>query len=491
MDEKMKKGMFHMKLNSIEQNPDDPSLLDALFIIHDFNPSWHNQVVTEEVAEANMKSLINKPIVCKYIPKSKNDGLDALTDHEEYIDEDRNTGEPFINTDTNAVGVFTDVYIGDFTDENNVTKRVLYGKAVLWFDKCRNVCLLLDEWVSNGIVVPASIEYMYCNYNVKDGVEYLQSPLIYLAHALLNAEDRNNYPQVYPAYDSARLASLNEEWNKAVAQISNSKDKEKKEECNNMEIFKKVCEISQGDLLSKIYDSLSKVMLAEDYNKMWISAYDVYDNYFIYESWGGDGYEYYKVNYTKNDEENAVDVDYEGRAKVERQTKWVEVVNQLEEKTKEVEELQVSINNKEETIKTLTSEKEVLAKEKEDLSKKFNDTTTTLAEINEKLEKLKEVEETYNAEKFEQALNERKTEFEIKFKGLNAEDKFKTEEVQNLIEKSITDDNALITLNSMLVDLIPEKKEEKKDDIIKDFNTKKIENLTPKDNSFEARYLIQ
>ena len=147
-----------MKLNSLEQNPDDPSLLNALFVIHDFEKSWHGQVITEEVTSENMKFLINKPIVCKYITKGENDGLDALTNHEEFKDIDRNTGDEFINTNTNAIGVFTEVYIDDFTDENGGTKRVLYGKAVLWFDKCRNVCLLLDEWVGKGVLIPASVE---------------------------------------------------------------------------------------------------------------------------------------------------------------------------------------------------------------------------------------------------------------------------------------------------------------------------------------------
>lgn len=495
MDKDMKKGKFYMKLNSLKQNPDDPSLLDALFVIHDFEKSWNGQVITEEVASENMKFLVNKPIVCKYIPKSENDGLDALTSHEEFIDTDRNTGEEFISTGTDAIGVFTEVYIDDFTDENGVTKRVLYGKAVLWFDKCRNVCLLLDEWVSNNILIPASVEYMYYNFNMVDGVEYIQSPLVYLAHALLNAEDRNDYEKVYPAYDSARLVSLNmeDEWNKAVAQISNDNNiKANGKEGNDMDVLKKVCEISKGDLKWKIYDAMAKVMVAEDYNKMWISDYDIYDTYFIYESWANDNYEYHKVEYSKNDETDEITVNFEGKSKVERTVKWEAVVNQLEEKTNEltekvaeIETLQVSLNEKEEAIKTLVEDKE-------NLSTKFNEATTTLTSLNERLEELKEVEEKYNAEKFEKALNERVSEFEVKFKGINAMDKFETEEVQDLIKDSINNNESLISLNSMLVELIPHKVEEKKDDksSIKDFNSKEVKNLIPKDNSFESRYLV-
>lgn len=489
MEKDMKTGKFHMQLNSLKQNPNDPSLLDALFVIHDFEQSWNGQVITEEVTSENMKFLVNKPIACKYISKGENDGLDALTHHEEFVDIDRNSGEEFINTDTNAIGVFTEVYIDDFVDEAGITKRVLYGKAVLWFDKCRNVCLLLDEWISKGVLIPASVEYMYYNFSMVDGVEYIQSPLVYLAHALLNAEDRNNYEQIYPAYDSARLVSLNmtDEWNKAVAQITTSENEKEAngKEGNDMEILKKVCEISHGDLKWKFYNELSKVMIAEDYNRMYISNYDTYDTYFVYESWTGEEYEYFKVEYTKNNETDEVTIDFEGRAKVERTDKWEEVMNQLTEKATEVETLQISLNEKDETISTLTADKE-------DLSTKFNEATTTLTSLNEKLVNLQEVEEKYNADIFEKALNERKVEFEAKFKGLNALDKFESEDVQNLIKESINSNDALISLNSMLVDLIPNKVEEKKDDKtgVKDFNAKEIKNLIPKDNSFESRYLV-
>ena len=489
MKEKQKSGKFYMKLNSLKQNPDDPSLLDALFVVHDFEKSWNNAIVTEEVALENMNFLINKPIVCKYIPRSENDGLDALTNHEEFVDIDRNTGEEFIATDTNAIGVFTEVYVDDFTDENDVTKKVLYGKATLWFDKCRNVCLLLDEWMSNDILIPASVEYLYYNYSMIDGVEYVQSPLIYTAHALLNAEDRNNYEKVYPAYDSARLVNFNmaNEWNKAVAQIENDANKDNtRKEGNDMEIFKKVCEISNGDLKYFIYDAMSKVMTAEEFNKMWISNYDIYDDYFIYETWDGNEYEYTKVSFTKNNETDEVVVDFEGRSEVERTVKWEEMANELEDRVVKIGELEKSLNDKDKEIS-------ILENDKAEISTKLNKATISITSLNEKLEDLAEIESQYNADKFEKALSERLIEFEAKFKGLNALEKFESEEVQELIKDSIEDNDALVSLNSMLVDLIPEPKVEKKDskDGIKDFNTKKVGDLIPKDNSFESRYLIK
>ena len=498
-NENMKKGKFYMQMNSLKQNPEDPSLLDALYIIHDFEESWNGQVITEEVSSENMKFLINKPIVCKYIPKGENNGVDSLTDHEQFIDQDRNTGEDFISTDTISIGVITDVYIDDFTDENGVTKRVLYGKAVLWFDKNRNICLLLDEWMTKDIVVPASVEYMYHNYNMIDGVEHIQSPLIYLAHALLNAEDRENYPQIYPAYDSARLVNLNmqDQWNKAVAQsitVEGGDGRQKTseriktknkvgEDGITMEVFKKVCELSIGDVRGNIYDALSKVMTAEEYNSMWISNYDIYDDYFIYELWENDEYNYFKIDYSKDND--VISVNLESKTKVERVVKWEEMQAQLDIQSQSIEDYKVEISNKDESILNLTEEKEGLVT-------KFDEATETLVSLNGKLEKLKEIETQYNAEKFESALNSRKDEFEKKFKSLNAIEEFNSEDVQSLLADSIENDESLTALNSMLVELIPEQKEEEKKvdkNTVKDFNTKQVKDLIPKDNSFESRYL--
>lgn len=490
-----------MQLNSLKQDAEDPSILNALFVIHDFEKSWNGQVITEEVAAENMKFLVNKPIVCRYIPREENGGIDALTDHEEFIDIDRNTGEEFIATNTVAIGTFTETYIDDFTDESGDTKRVLYGKAVLWFDKNRNILLLLDEWLSNDIIVPASVEYLYSNYNVLDGVEYIQSPIIYLAHALLNAEDRGEYEKVYPAYDSARLVSANmqKEWNKAVAQsieqkggveekdaqvLNDNTENNNRKDDNGMEMMKKVNELSLGDIKWKIYETLSKTMTAEEYNKLWISSYDIYDDYFIYEIWENDEYKYFKVNYTKNNETDEVTVDLDSKTEVVRTTKWEEIKNQLDTATKDVTKYKTALNTKEDDIKSLT-------KEKEELSTKLNDATATIASLNSKLEELKEIEERYNKEKFEQELNNRKIEFEEKFRGLNAIDKFNTDEIQELIVQSIEDNDALITLNSMLVDLIPKVEEESdnKAKSVNDFNAKEVKGLIPKDNSFESRYL--
>lgn len=194
-------GMVKAQFNSIEANPNDPTLLNGTVIIHDFEVSWNNQIITEEVCKENMDTLIGKRIACKYIPCENNNGVDALSDHCEYVGIDRDGNEQMY-TDTIAIGFINNVYIGDYTDNLGHTKRVLYGAVTLWNDdKYQRIIGLLQEWIKRGVKIHMSVEYMYYNFSRKNGVETLYSPIIYLSHVLLNSEQRENYAEVLPAFD--------------------------------------------------------------------------------------------------------------------------------------------------------------------------------------------------------------------------------------------------------------------------------------------------
>ena len=39
-----KKSNLKIQFNSIKENPHDPTLLEALMVVHDFEKSWNNQV---------------------------------------------------------------------------------------------------------------------------------------------------------------------------------------------------------------------------------------------------------------------------------------------------------------------------------------------------------------------------------------------------------------------------------------------------------------
>lgn len=503
--EKQKKAIFKAQFNSLEINQEDPTLLKGKVIIHDFEKSWNNQVITEEVCSENMSTLIGKRIVCKYVPCEDNNGVDALKGHEELEGTDRE-GNPIFITDTIAIGFIENVYIDDYTDENGNTKRVLYGDVIIWNDdKYANIAGLLQEWISRGVKIHMSVEYLYINFNVVDGVEYLQSPILYVAHTLLNSEQRGDYAEILPAFDVSTLISLNErqKWNKAINQINKSDNSldlniNNKEEDRMENIFlKSLNNLSFGDIRDKIYTELAKVMVASEFNYVWISVYDVFDTYFVYETKEGDSWVTYKVPYTKS-ENDVIALAYDQKSKAEFKGDWVAVTdyqvsqNSLQVANETIAKLQTELNTKDETIKTLNTKVENTKTEKDAVEIKFNEVTEKLTSLNSKVEEMTPLVEQYNTAKYEKALNEKMSYYDVKFKSVNAIEKFNTDEVKELIKASLNDNEegkkATLQLNSMIVDLIEVKKDTNEVKTVKELNSK-VENLIPVTNeSFDDRY---
>jgi hypothetical protein len=491
----IKKSIFKAQFNSLEINIEDPTILRGKIIIHDFEPSYNKQCITEEICSENMNTLIGKRIVCRYISSEDNNGMDALSSHEEDISNDRDNGNEIIITNTIAIGFIENVYIDDYTDNDGNVKRVLFGEVLIWNDdKYKNIVGLLQEWINRGIKIHMSVEYLYCNYNLLDGIEYLQSPILYVAHTLLNSEQRQDVAEVLPAYDCATLISLNErtKWNKAINQISKSENNinsdlninnnSPKEENNNMtenKFYKALCELSYGDTKEQIMTALSKLMSADTFYSVWLSNYGIYSTYFIYETYVDSKYVNFKVPYTKTETE--VIVDLASQVQVERDTIWVEVgvmqeqVASLNAKveeiqtslnTKEVElvtatetiiELQTQLNSKEETIQALNSKVEVTTEEKNVTMEKFNELAETVTSLNTQVKVLQPLADSYNTEQYEKALNSAKEFYKEKFENVDAIDVFEKEETQELIKKSINsvDDievkNAKFSLNDLII----------------------------------------
>lgn len=500
MDNQLK-SYFKAQFNSISSDNADPTILKGTVIIHGFEKSWNNQVITEEVCSENMHTLIGKRIVCKYISSEDNNGLDALKSHEEKVGKDRE-GNVQIQTDTIAIGFINNVYIDDYTDENGITKRVLYGEVTLWNDdKYSNVVGLLQEWLSKGIKVHMSVEYLYCNFNKVDGVEFLQSPILYVAHTLLNSETRNEVAEVAPAYDEAQLLGFNakEQWNKAICQaiekqsnsLNNDITNSKKEEDKMDNIFlKSLNELSHGDIRSKLITELSKIMTADEYYNVWISNWGVYDTYFIYENYENGKYVCYKVPYSKTETE--VTVDYSQKVQVVKEDVWVEVTQMQEVQTSlnevntKVEELTTTLNEKEETIKSLNESVQTKDSEKQEITSKYEQALENITSLNEKIEEMKPIVEAHEQEQFEKELNSKIEEFKPKFEKFNALDKFESEEVQELIKKSVNSKEANIEIKAMIADLVTIEKDEQTP--IKEFCSKQKNLIKVEPESFEDRY---
>lgn len=465
-----KKKVFQLQLNEIKKT-DDPTKLPCTFIIFDFETSHNNTVISKEVALDASPTIINKPIVAKYHEvEGINTATDALGSHEAYLGTDKH-GELEVKTDTTPIGVFTsEGYIIEI-DTAEGKKEVLAADAVLWSSRFSDACELLLEWYSRGININTSCEILYSNYSVKDGIEYIEAPIYLEGHAILNSEKRGEHDIVLPAYDSSRLVSFNEmqKFEKLVAQAANQ---EKQKEGEKVDKFKKVFELSHSDIRALIYNQLDPTL--ESNEESYIA--DVYDTYFIVNiySWSEDNSydKYYKINYAKNGD--TLTIDFDSKIEVFLKRNWEEVVP---------EEIQSQLNEKDTTISKLSEQFN-------EIKEKFNTASEKLVQLNSALEELKPFKEQHEKAEFEKRVQEKKEFYKSKFEALNAEEKFETEEVQNLILASAKDseetDKAILQLNSMLVDLVDHEADQ--DEVfIRELSSKR-EKLLKEDDSFESRY---
>ncbi|PGZ96956.1 hypothetical protein COE51_16425 [Bacillus pseudomycoides] len=482
-----KKRKLNLLLKQLNSTIEDPTIIKCTFIIMDFEKSGNNVIVDKETALEAGKTLLNKPIVTFYQPPTEpNTRTDNLGDHEMYIGEDRN-GNMVVKSNTVPIGVFTSEGYETTISVNGEDKEVMAADAVLWRSRFPDAIDLIEEWFHGGVDVVTSCEYLYSNFSFQDGVEYHHSPIFFEGHCVLASSDRGDQKAVTPAYDSSKLLSINQinKFNRLVAQAINQKDKE---ESNTMKYFKKVCELSHSDIRSLLYAQLDPTLGESEYS--WIS--DVYDTYFvsnIYSYADGNEYDkYFKFSYTKDND--VVTINFDSKSEVALKRDWVEVTqvqqmqNQLDEKTQKVKELETQLN-------TANSKADTLSTEKEAITKQFNSASEKIVELSTQVEELKPFKNQVEKETLDKALNEKKDYYSAKFNALNAAEKFEAEEVQDLISKSIFENEegkqAILQLNTMLVDMVTIQSNENAGTIIRETSSKR-ENLIPTDDDFDSRY---
>lgn len=427
--------------------------LYAPFIIHDFEVSWNNQVISEDVCAENKDTLIGQPVLVKYFNEGDRT-KDHLGTHEAYMTKNRDTGEDMLALGTIAIGTFQSAEIEDVVIDGQ-TKRCLVGYAQLWKDRYYNICSLLNEWLENGIKIHCSCEYIFKNYEMQDNVQYIKSPYSYTGHTILNSEEKDGYGIVLPAYDVAEMLS----WNSALEKDTNDIMKNEVKSMENV-FLASLNGLSMGDTRDGIYEALANVMTAAEYMRMYISDYSINDDYFIYETYDEEnGWETYKVNYSKNDD--VVTVDYANKVKMEYKVDLVpaeEVRNQLnaavEEAKAEMQETIDGLNTKiSETEVELNSLREDNVAQKE-IVVSLNE---QIVELNSTIETLNEYKEKFEAEQYATALNEALIMYKAKFEKLGALNEFEKEEVQMLIKETLDSEKALNakgTLSDMLIELI-------------------------------------
>lgn len=163
-------------------------------------------------------------------------------------------------------------------------------------------------------------------------------------------------------------------------------------------------------------------------------------------------------------------------------------------KNEAVKELEDKISNLEGEVENLKKEKEDLIKDKEEISDKLNQANEKIIALNEEITTMKPLVDEYEKIKKEEEarleedkLKDLTNEYEKKFNSLGASKKFKSEEVQNLLKEAVKDSNKKNELNSIIVNLIQIKDENKVKTKSID-NSANMDNLVPNDENGASKY---
>lgn len=171
----------------------------------------------------------------------------------------------------------------------------------------------------------------------------------------------------------------------------------------------------------------------------------------------------------------------------------LEVQEKLDKVNTQVETLNTTITEKDETIKNLTSDLETANNEKIELMEKFNTATETITDLTAKVNEMQPIVDKYNEDLHNDKVNTAKENYKAKFEKCDAVDIFESEEVQNLILNTINDDEKVSTkakyeLSERILNAIELKGFNNIS--IKDINepTNKTKNLNVVDDEFESTY---
>lgn len=462
-------------INEIEE-VEDNSVLKVQLCIMNSKVSANGWGVKKDVLKKYGKTLINKPIVCKYNPEINNQtGTDCLGSHEETTVTMRGTqGKELIPyTDTMSIGVITNIFYKDIDDD----EVELWAEGVLWLVREYNAVSLLYDWMREGIKINASVEWGHKSEDsyIEDNIEWMNK-LVFLGLCVLNSKASDEVPVIYGNYKCAELKFATNEmiqkFNNAVKIDIEKNIKFNDNKLNNeegesgMEMENKFLialnQISLGDKRDKVMEALSKTLTAEEFNNAWISNYGIYDDYVIYETYVDDKWKTFKLEYsiTENDE---IQISVDSKKEVEYELNLVEktVYNALEEKVGTLEaekiELETSIKEIQTNYNTVLKDLDNMKIEKENLD-------LTIDTLNLKVNELEPYKAKADKEAYESELNKQTDYYKAKFNALNATDKFESEEVQNLIKETLDTEkcsNARSSLALMLEDLVEVSNEDK------------------------------
>lgn len=452
----------------------DSTVKEITMLVHKIDSVNENGLdFLKEDTEANMNTLIDKPVVCKYYPEKDN-----LGSHEQVVDP--KTGK-IVELNTIAVGSITDVWIDKMSEDDEV--EALYAKATIWSYKYPKIMSVIERLFSEG-VSKSSVEVSIRKYGENPTQQYRNAvEYSYLGNCLLSSE-------VPPADSDAGVMDItNKEIASAIEQdLQVENNNEMKGDVNVSEVeFNKgrniayhgkieVNSLKFEEVRDQIYNLLNPINPTSNYRKYNYCIDELYVDYVVVEDW--DDYRaYFKIPYSINDDmiileaesnwiagtkgfiPNGVDVNSlliqvdELNNKIENLQKEVEL--SMEKKN---EELVTEIANKEAEITKLAEEVKELTDKvtelngvvvtQEDAKKELE---TKITELNGKIDEL-----TPFKEQVEKATKDAKVaELNSKYSRLLDDETFKSERVQN----AITECNE-VELNSVVVEYVTKEKVE-------------------------------
>jgi len=447
----------------------DSTAKEITMLVHKLNHVNANGLdFLKEYTETAMKTLINKPVVCRYY-----ENIDDLGGHEQVVDP--KTGK-IVELNTIAIGTITEVWIDKISEDDDT--EALFAKATIWSYKYPKIFEVIERNFTDGICT-SSVEVEISKYNDEASQEY-RYPLnyVYLSNCLLGVSTP-------PADSDAGVLSVTD---KEVAQAIKQDleiNKDMKGVENMTDTFNKGIEIrfhdgvevnslKLKDVGGQIYNILNP--LNPTNNKRQYNYYirDVYVDYVICES-EYDYTELWKIPYSiSNDQVVISSQDQwvkgqlgfipEGVNLDQLQIQVTELNNKLEELKKEaelsmektVEELQAELSTKETEIAEFKTKLEELESKVTELNETIVSQESTKKELEGQVTELNSAIEELNKykEQVETAEKEAKVaELSSRYEKLLSEETFKSERVQNAIQELNSTE-----LNSVVVEEIAKEK---------------------------------
>lgn len=419
----------------IEISSKDNVTKEITMLVHKIDVANGNGLdFKEEYVEQFKDSLVNKPVVAKYLPIS-----DDLGGHEPIFDDKGN----IVGLETIAIGSIKEVWIDELSSDSTV--KALYAKADLWNYKYPEIIACVEK-LYNSENADSSVEVEIYSYGENPTQEYrYATDYTYIGNALLGSN-------ISPADNDAGIISVAQKEiasavNKDLKNIENEKKGEK--ELAEKELFNKgyktkfhieVSELSHEDIRQQIYNAINPVNPVTEQRsyKYWIR--EVFQTYIIVEEWD-DSNKLYKIDYTLNEDKVVLSSDYQ----------QVEITYQIvgTDINRELSKLQVELSNAKEELSKMdkTNDEKVVELQNKvvELEAKVVELNATVVEQQETKSVLESQVTELNStieelgkykEQVETAEKEAKlTELSEKYSKLLSEEVFKSDDVQNAIQE--------------------------------------------------------